>query len=198
MNDETTFGEFVKIFEAFENLLLSVPAETRGFVALSAKPGEIVERYKFIRKRMRSSPNLKRRLEVTQPGVHYRGGSWQQTEFWLLQKAARSPYIAETADFGCNVLEVTGPVSIDPKRTTLIFSTNHLVATWLDNPYSFRWTVIGGKINKGRGTRQIVVKRFAGMERVEVSLTVVGGEDEEELCQKTTSITTLVRKVVDN
>ncbi|MBK8305431.1 MAG: hypothetical protein WBB81_04970 [Pyrinomonadaceae bacterium] len=196
LEDSSSYDQFAAAFDQFLLALSASPDNVRGFIALSSSPGEIMPRYKLIRKRMRQDEKLSRRLETTHPGTRYRG-SWEETEFWLLAKDAPSPYTRSTADYDCPTLEVLGDTAVNESVTNITYSVRYPIANWLDTPYTFRWTVTNGKIITGQGTPSITVKRNRKEKNpVTVTIDVGGGDDEDQYCLHNASTTTEIGIVI--
>ncbi len=192
IDDSSSYEEFVRAFEGFVGKLSTASNDVRGFIALSSMPGEIMLRYKFIRSRMREDKNLRKRLEVTTPGIKYRGG-WKGTEFWFLAKRAASPYTQLTADYSCPLLEILGYATIGTEVTKVTYTVSYPESNWLDTPYTFKWAVNGGKIVDGQGTTKITVERHLnGEDPIIVSIEIAGGDEEDEDCIRSASITTII------
>ena len=190
LNDTSGYSEFVKAFEEYVVQLSTASKDVRGFIALSSKPGEIMPRYKFIRSRMREDEKLRNRLEMTQPGTRY-SGSWESTEFWFLATDAPSPYRRETADYDCPELKLMGEGSISANTERLSYLVSYPTTNGLDTPYTFKWSVTGGKITAGQGTTTIAVKRIAKEQRpIVVSIEIGGGDDEDQYCIHNATMTT--------
>jgi hypothetical protein len=197
LDTTSTFADFTQVFDDFSKRLLKSDKSVRGFIALTAGADEIATRYKYVRLILRKNKKLNKRLEIFRPGTQYRG-AWTQTEFWLLPKRNKSPYVANTADYFCRPLEISGEHTVGLDRRELNYTASYPTKTWLDTPYTFKWTVKGGKIISGQGTPQISVRRSKRLNNtIVVSLKIGGGDEEDESCKRTAEFVTQFVKQIE-
>ncbi len=197
LDTTSTFADFTQVFDDFSKRLLKYDDSVRGFIALTAGADEITTRYKYVRLILRKNKKLNKRLEITRPGTKYRG-AWRQTEFWLLPKDNESPYVANTADYFCRPLAISGEHTVGLERRELHYSASYPTKTWLDTPYTFKWTVKGGKMVSGQGTPKISVRRNKRSSNpIVVKLKIGGGDEEDESCIRTADFVTQFVKYVD-
>jgi hypothetical protein len=174
----------------FLKALSEAPTTTRGFVAIACRNCDSVQ---ILRKQIRDivdkNKHVRKRVELTQPGILY-DTRFEMTEFWLIPKNAPAPYYNH--DYGpvCPNITLSGKSEVRYLDKFALFTVTFSGGS-AESLISFKWSVVGGKIVSGKGSPSIKVKIDRAADQVTADVKIVG-IDPAERCPANFSFTSKV------